>query len=111
VIEYDHNNRTVVVGGYLYEGKALMSLAGSYVFADWSSSFAKIDGKHNKAKPVGEGLWKMEEIRVADRPGERINEYIRSLGQDDEGEIYVLTSDVGGPTGDTGKIYKMVSSG
>jgi hypothetical protein len=108
VIEYDHNNRTVVVGGYLYEGKALMPLAGSYVFADWSSSFAKKDGKHNKAKPAGEGLWKVEEIRVADRPGERINEYIRSLGQDDEGEIYVLTSDVGGPTGDTGKIYKMV---
>ena len=111
VIEYDHNNRTVVVGGYLYEGKALMSLAGSYVFADWSSSFAKIDGKLYMAKPAGEGLWKVEEIRVADRPGERINEYIRSLGQDDEGEIYVLTSDVGGPTGDTGKIYKMVSSG
>ena len=111
MIEYDHNNRTVVVGGYLYEGKALMSLAGSYVFADWSSSFAKIDGKLYMAKPAGEGLWKMEEIRVADRPGERINEYIRSLGQDDEGEIYVLTSDVGGPTGDTGKIYKMVSSG
>jgi glucose/arabinose dehydrogenase/plastocyanin len=111
VIEYDHNNRTVVVGGYLYEGKALMQLAGSYVFADWSSSFAKIDGKLYMAKPAGEGLWKVEEIRVADRPGERINEYIRSLGQDDEGEIYVLTSDVGGPTGDTGKIYKMVSSG
>ncbi len=108
VIEYDHNNRTVVVGGYLYEGKALMPLAGSYVFADWSSSFAKIDGKLYMAKPAGEGLWKMEEIRVADRPGERINEYIRSLGQDDEGEIYVLTSDVGGPTGDTGKIYKII---
>ncbi len=37
----------------------------------------------------------MEEIRVAGRPGERINEYIRSFGQDDEGELYVLTSDVG----------------
>jgi glucose/arabinose dehydrogenase len=108
VIEYDHNNRTVVVGGYVYEGKDLISLAGSYVFADWSSSFAKGDGKLYMAKPTGEGLWKMEEIRVADRPGGRINEYIRSFGQDDMGELYVLSSDVAGPIGDTGKIYKMV---
>lgn len=108
VIEYDHNNRTVVVGGYIYEGKALMPLAGSYVFADWSSSFARGDGKLYMANSSGEGLWKMEEIRVADRPGGKINEYIRSFGKDDEGELYVLTSEVGGPTGETGKIYKMV---
>ena len=110
VIEYDHNDRTVVVGGYVYEGKALMPLVGSYVFADWSSSFAKGDGKLYMAKSNGGGLWKMEEIRVADRPGGRINEYIRSIGQDEEGELYVLTSEVGGPTGDTGKIYKIVPS-
>jgi glucose/arabinose dehydrogenase len=110
VIEYDHNNRTVVVGGYAYEGKTLMLLAGSYVFADWSSSFARGDGKIYMANSSGEGLWKMEEIRVADRPGGRINEYIRSFGQDDEGELYILTSDVAGPTGDTGKVYKIVPS-
>ena len=108
IVEYDHNSRTVIVGGYIYEGKALMSLEGSYVFADWSSSFAKGDGKLYMARPAGTGLWKMEEIRVAGRPDERINEYIRSLGQDEQGELYVLTSDVGGPTGDTGKVYKMV---
>ena len=61
-----------------------------------------------RASKACRGLWKMEEIRVAGRPGERINEYIRSLGQDDQGEQYVLTSDVIGPTGDTGKVYKMV---
>lgn len=38
----------------------------------------------------------------------RINEYIRSFGEDDQGEQYILTSEMGGPTGDTGKIYKMV---
>jgi glucose/arabinose dehydrogenase/plastocyanin len=108
IIEYNHDNRTVVVGGYVYEGKALMALVGSYIFADWSSSFAKGDGRLYMAKPAGEGLWKMEEIRVADRPEGRINEYIRSFGEDDEGELYVLTSDVGGTTGETGKIYKIV---
>lgn len=108
IIEYDHSNRTVIVGGYFYEGKDLMAFMGSYVFADWSSSFAKGDGKLYMADPAEAGLWKMEEIRVEGRPGERINEYVRSFGQDDQGEIYVLTSDAGGPTGDTGKIYKMI---
>jgi hypothetical protein len=50
----------------------------------------------------------MQEISVADRPGGRINEYIRSFGEDDQGELYVLTSEEGGLSGDTGKIYKMV---
>jgi len=110
IIEYDHNNRTVVVGGYVYEGKELMPLVGSYIFADWSSSFAKGDGRLYMANLTEEGLWNMEEIRVAERSGGRINEYIRSFGEDDEGELYVLTSEVGGPTGETGKIYKMVPS-
>jgi len=108
IIEYDHTNRTVVVGGYIYEGKALMPLAGSYIFADWSSSFGKGDGKLYMAKPTVEGLWKIEEIRIEDRPGGRINEYIRSFGQDNEGELYMLTSEEGGPKGETGKIYKIV---
>lgn len=108
IIEYDHSDRTVVVGGYFYEGEALRELAGSYVFADWSSSFGRGDGTLYLARPAGEGLWKIEEIGVADRPGGRINEYIRSFGEDDEGELYILTSEVGGPTGDTGKIYRIV---
>lgn len=108
IIEYDHINRTVVVGGYVYEGKALTALAGSYIFADWSSGFGKGDGRLYMANPAGEGLWNMQEISVADRPGGRINEYIRSFGEDNQGELYVLTSEVGGPSGDTGKIYKMV---
>jgi len=33
----------VVVGSYVYEGKALTQLAGSYIFAYWPRSFAKGD--------------------------------------------------------------------
>ncbi|RQW79337.1 MAG: hypothetical protein EHM14_09010 [Methanothrix sp.] len=110
IIEYDHHNRTVVVGGYVYEGSALPELNGSYVFADWSSGFAKGDGVLYLARPSGQGLWKMEEIGIADRPEGRINEYIRSFGQDDKGELYLLTSDEAGPQKETGKIYKLVSS-
>ena len=110
IIEYDHQDRTVIVGGYVYEGNALPELNGSYVFADWSSGFAGGDGTLYLARPSGQGLWKMEEVGIADRPDGRINEYIRSFGQDDLGELYLLTSDDAGPQGEAGKIYKLVPS-
>lgn len=112
IIEYDHGNHTVVVGGYLYEGQDLTGLAGSYLFADWSSNFDQGDGRLYLARPIAseEDLWEMEEIFIAGRPDGRIGEFIRAFGRDDEGEIYILTSEVMGPSGDSGKIYKLVSS-
>ena len=110
IIEYDHDNHTVVVGGYLYEGQDLTDLVGSYLFADWSSNFDQGDGRLYLARPEAsdEGLWKAEEITIAGRPDGRIGEFIRAFGRDGEGEIYLLTSEVMGPSGDSGKIYKLV---
>ena len=110
IIDYDghHINRSVVVGGYIYRGKALPQLVGDYVFGDWSASFTKGDGTLLVAMPAPVGkLWNIEEVKVAGNSSERINEFVRSFGQDDDGELYVLTSDNAGPVGDTGKIYKM----
>jgi hypothetical protein len=53
-------------------------------------------------------LWKIEEVKVANNSAGRVNTFIRSFGQDDNGELYVLTSDASGPKGDAGKIYKIV---
>ncbi|MCX6669498.1 MAG: PQQ-dependent sugar dehydrogenase [Methanothrix sp.] len=65
IIEYGHDGRTVVVGGYIYRGKALPELDGSYIFADWSSGFARGDGTLLMASPSQKGLWEVKEIRVA----------------------------------------------
>ena len=111
IIDYDGHriNRTVVVGGYIYRGKALPELEGDYVFGDWSSSFTKGDGVLLIAMPATAGmLWKIEEVKVANNSAGRVNTFIRSFGQDDNGELYVLTSDASGPKGDAGKIYKIV---
>lgn len=111
IIDYDGHriNRSVVVGGYVYRGKALPQLVGDYVFGDWSSSFTKGDGVLLMATPAAAGtLWKTEEIKVVGNPSGRINEFVRSFGQDDDGELYVLTSEASGPKGDTGKVYKIV---
>jgi len=110
IIEYDHDNHTVVVGGYLYEGQNLTDLFGNYLFADWSSNFDQGDGRLYLARPGAsdERPWEMEEISIAGRTDGRIGEFIRAFGRDGEGEIYILTSEVMGPSGDSGKIYKLV---
>jgi glucose/arabinose dehydrogenase len=111
IIDYDGHriNRTVVVGGYIYRGEALPEFKGDYVFGDWSRGFTKGDGVLLVAMPVTSGmLWKIEEVKVAGNSNRQVNFFVRSFGQDDNGELYVLTSDASGPKGDTGKIYRIV---
>ncbi len=50
----------------------------------------------------------MHEFRIATKPGGRLGEYVLSFGQDAARELYVLTTESTGPTGNTGKIYKLV---
>jgi glucose/arabinose dehydrogenase len=109
IIEYGHDLGTAVVGGYVYHGQALPKMQGKYIFADWSNDFAKGNGTLLAATPSQEGLWSWEEIEIAGSPSGRVDRFIHSLGMDDEGEIYLLTSDELGPTGSTGKIFKMMA--
>jgi hypothetical protein len=53
-------------------------------------------------------LWTIRELTVTNRPGGRLGHYVLGFGQDDRGEIYVGVRDVLGPTGNTGKVYKLV---
>ena len=96
------------MGGCVYHGQALPEIQGKYVFADWSNDFAKGNGTLMVATPSQEGLWSWEEIEIADHPSGRVDSFIHSMGIDDEGEIYLLTSDEVGPTNSTGRIFKIM---
>jgi hypothetical protein len=95
------------VGGYVYRGQALPEMHGKYIFADWSKSFAQGDGTLLMATPADRGRWSWEEIKISGRPAGRLGLFIRSLGMDEQGEIYVLASAEAGPIGDTGQIFKI----
>ena len=41
-------------------------------------------------------------------PNGRLNDYILGFGIDDRGEVYVGGKDVLGPTGTTGKVYRLI---
>ncbi|MFZ0548071.1 MAG: PQQ-dependent sugar dehydrogenase [Candidatus Promineifilaceae bacterium] len=116
ILEYQNGNAEggiglVVIGGNVYRGSAMHGWDGFYIFGDWSRSFGEPDGTLFLAMPSGDGSWTMHELGVDGRDNNRLNEYLLSFGQDNNGEIYILTTDMAGPSGNTGKIYKIVPAG
>lgn len=117
VVEYGNSSNlpdgvgVAVVGGRVYRGSDLPQLRGRYVFGDWSTSFGSPDGTLLVATSRPAGLWKLQELRVVDRPGGRLGHFITGFGQDGAGEVYVLTSDTTGPSGTTGQVYRLTTPG
>jgi hypothetical protein len=101
----------VVVGGYVYRGNAIPPLAGQYVFGDWSRSFTEPDGTLLAARPHGSTPWNFRELRIQHDDDGRLGHFLLAFGQDAEGEIYVLTNDMTGPSGTTGMVFKLLPPG
>jgi glucose/arabinose dehydrogenase len=99
-----------VAGGYVYRGKALPALNGMYVFGDWSHDFGKPDGSLYLSKPATQpgAMWSMEEIKVAGKSNGRLGLYVLAFGEDEDRELYVLTTAATGPTGNRDQVYKIV---
>lgn len=102
---------TSVTGGYVYRGKALPQLKGRYLFADWSRLWVKADGVLFVAtRPASKDAkaWSLETLDLVAQPGGRIGKYVVALGQDAEGEVYILTNDSNRVAGKTGRVFKLV---
>ncbi|HVY69179.1 MAG TPA: PQQ-dependent sugar dehydrogenase [Verrucomicrobiae bacterium] len=99
-----------VTGGYVYRGKAFPALRGKYIFADWSRSMALPDGTllaatiPNKSR----GRWTVQPLGLKDFPNGRIKSFIWALGEDDEGELYVLANGINSAANGRGKVFKLV---
>src|SRR5918992_2347220 len=116
VIEYANHHQpgglgATVIGGHVYRGRALPQFFGRYVFGDWSREFEEPDGSLFVAKPRKKGLWRMQQLKVATSATGRVGSYVLGFGQDLAGEMYVLTTDMTGPAGTTGKVYRLVRAG
>jgi glucose/arabinose dehydrogenase len=113
VIEYANHHQpgglgATVIGGHVYRGDALPQFSGDYVFGDWSREEEEPDGSLFVANQRKTGLWKMRQLQVATSPTRRVGHYVLGFGQDLAGEMYVLTSDRQGPSGTTGRVYRLV---
>ena len=101
-----------ITGGYVYRGKAFPSLVGKYVFADWSRSMAIPDGTLLIATipPEGSGAtrWTVQPLALKEFPNGRIKSFIWALGEDEEGELYVLANGINSVVNTRGKVFKLV---
>jgi glucose/arabinose dehydrogenase len=77
IAEYSHTEGDAVIGGYVYKGSAIPSLAGAYIFSDNGS------GTIWELVEAPPGQWTRTKLLSSGRS-------ISSLGQDVSGEIYVL---------------------
>jgi glucose/arabinose dehydrogenase len=94
-----------VTGGYVYRGSHA-DWDGKYIFGDWSKAFGAPDGQLFIATKGADGKWTKEHMTVANMDGPL--PYILAFAQDNDGEVYALTSVTTGPNGNLDKIYKIV---
>ncbi|HRI14975.1 MAG TPA: hypothetical protein PLX89_18425 [Verrucomicrobiota bacterium] len=52
--------------------------------------------------------WTVEPLAVKNFPGGRIKSFIWALGEDDDGELYVLANGINSAFGTRGKVFKLV---
>ena len=97
---------SVVVGGNVYRGTSIPFLYGKYIFGILSSGSA-VDGRLFLGKPKAGGLWDYEQLDLQSYP-KNLGQYVKSFGQDLNGEVYVMATTEIGPTGNTGRVYKLV---
>ena len=82
VWEYSTNDGCSIIGGYVYRGKRLPSLAGAYIYGDYCSG--EIWGLRNDGQQLTEHL-------LLTDTGVRIT----AFGQDRQSNLYVLSQDSG----------------
>ncbi len=101
---------TTIIGGYVYRGTGLEGWNGKYVFGTFSQSPTTPNGELFVATMKnGEesGPWQYEEVSLKSHPDD-VGYYIKGFGQDDDGEVYLTVSSTSGPSGTTGKVFKLV---
>lgn len=103
IAQYDHDEGISIIGGFVYRGTLLPELQGKYVFGDFSGSFNTPSGR----------LFYLDltsgEIRSLILGGDDhgLGLYVKGMGRDQNGEIYVLTATTLGPTGTSGAVYQL----
>jgi len=128
IIETGHDVGNTVVGGYIYRGTAMPDLTGNYIFGEWSSGFTEGDGTllvstppegydisiypsvTGNITPRDNRMWSTQEFRIANNTDGRIHMFVRAFGEDENYELYLLTSMKSGPdpAAATGQIWKLV---
>lgn len=102
--EYSHSLGKSITGGYVYRGSENPELEGRYIFGDWSSSFVLPRGQLFYLEEISPGSWQRYDLISS----ASFNRFVLSFGEDENGEVYVLSKTTLGPTGTSGDVRKIV---
>lgn len=104
IAQYDRDEGISIIGGFVYKGSLLPALTGKYIFGDFARAVANPSGRLMSYD------FAAAEFRefIIGRNDRALGLYVKGMGQDQNGEVYVLGSTVVGPTGATGVVYKLV---
>ena len=98
---------TTIIAGEVYRGNTIPGFQGKYIFGTFSQTPTAANGELFIATPGGPGLWNYQEIELASHPND-IGYYLKGFGKDLQGEVYLTVSGMLGPSGSTGKVFKLV---
>jgi len=98
-----------IVGGNIYRGTDLPELSGEYIFGFLSADEEKPEGKIVVARPSSIGMWPYEVLKLKSFP-DNLGHWLKGFGQNARGDIYVTGTVQLGPTGFTGKVWKLVAA-
>ena len=114
IAQYDtHHEGHSVIGGFVYRGRGIPKLRGRYVFGDFALLFKFPTGPHDYARlfvmnagRAEDGLQEISELEVL--PGSRVSLALLGIGQDAQGEIYMMGNVSGLPFGNGGVVVRLV---
>jgi hypothetical protein len=97
----------------VYRGSALSDLVGRYVFADYSAqrqtpNGLELAGTLLVAEPGPGETWPRRPLVIA---GEGLDEYVTGIGEDADGELYVMVRSQQAPADSAGRVLKLVPPG
>lgn len=97
----------VVVGGQVYRGDNIPQLDGRYIFGSWGVT---------RTEPSGEvylgveedGEWSLERAPFVEADDDNsVDQFVLAFGQDADGEVYLLGTQNVGPSGTTGRVFRI----
>lgn len=90
VAQYDHDDGTAIIGGYVYRGRDIPALAGQYVFGDTSRRLNNAHGRLFATSGAKTGPHRIVELREGP-----LDVQLIGFGQDSRRELYALVYEPG----------------
>ena len=108
IVDYSHAEGGIsVIGGYVYRGSRSPSLVGRYVFGDFSSSFSTPGGRLYFLDGSDAAGFAIKEFTIG-RNDAPYGLFLKGFGQGEDRELYALGSIALAPTGNTGRVERLV---